>query len=72
MFSLFCYFVMEFGFCLMISRLFCFLCFTSTMSFTGLYTKGQPNFNLTQGFFFLESCLPPRPANQTSTHAIRQ
>ena len=41
-FSLFCQLVLGFGYCLMVSWLFCFLCFTSSVSLTSFYTEDEP------------------------------
>ena len=34
--------MLGFGYCLMVSYLFCFLCFTSPVSLTGFYTEDEP------------------------------
>ena len=49
-FFLFHLLVLGFSPCLMVSWLFCFLCFTSSVSLTGSYTKGQPKFEAPKMF----------------------
>ena len=34
--------MLGFGYCLMVSWLFCVLCFTSSLSLTGFYTEDEP------------------------------
>ena len=45
-FSLFYELVLGFGYCLMVSWLFCFLCFTSSVSLTSFYTEDEPNIKI--------------------------
>ena len=42
-FPLFRWLVLGFDYCLMVSWLFCFLCFTSSVSLTCSYTEDKPN-----------------------------
>ena len=41
--------MLGFGYCLMVSWLFCFLCFTSSVSLTAFYTEDEP---LIVAFYF--------------------
>ena len=41
-FSLFRWLVLAFDYCSMVFRLFCFLCFTPSVSLTGFYTDNEP------------------------------
>ena len=38
--------MLGFGYCLMVSWLFCFLCFTSSVSLTSFYTEDEPILSL--------------------------
>ena len=44
---------------LMVSWLFCFLCFTSSVSLTGFYTEDEPNFGRSKGTNLLSDRLRP-------------
>ena len=46
--------VLGFSPCLMVSWLFCFLCFTSSVSLTGSYTKGQPKLEAPKMFCLVQ------------------
>ena len=48
-FSLFRLLVLGFGYCLIVSYVFCFLCFTSSMILSGFYTEDEPLFFLFSG-----------------------
>ena len=64
--------MLGFGYCLVVSWLFCFLCFTSSVSLTGFYTEDEPasRFTLTQAMLGLSLYFRKTP--QTTKRTVYQ